>query len=238
MTTIRAIFFDAVGTLLHPEPSAAQVYAEAGQRFGSRLAREVIAQRFRQAFHKQEMLDRAGGWRTSDAREHRRWRDIVGEVLDDVTDPPACFDFLYSHFAQPTAWRCEPGIESLFTILRAGSYQLGLASNFDARLLALVDGLKPLAALRTHVVVSSAEGWRKPAPAFFAALSRRTGVPPAQILHVGDDPHNDYVGAEDAGLMAVLFDPHAIHATWKGRRVRALEDLASLCQAASGVSSL
>ena len=28
--TIRAVFFDAVGTLLHPDPSAADAYAAAG----------------------------------------------------------------------------------------------------------------------------------------------------------------------------------------------------------------
>ena len=34
---IRAVFFDAVGTLIHPEPAAATVYARIGQRFGTRL---------------------------------------------------------------------------------------------------------------------------------------------------------------------------------------------------------
>ena len=34
----RAVFFDAVGTLLHPDPSAAEVYAGVGRRYGSRLS--------------------------------------------------------------------------------------------------------------------------------------------------------------------------------------------------------
>ena len=38
---IRAIFFDAVGTLLFPEPSAAAVYAQLAHAQGSRLQRRV-----------------------------------------------------------------------------------------------------------------------------------------------------------------------------------------------------
>lgn len=225
MSTIRAIFFDAVGTVIHPEPGAAQVYAEAGRHFGSRLGLEVIAQRFRQAFRRQEEVDRAQGWTTSAARELQRWRDIVGEVLDDVHEPHACFDFLYRHFAQTTAWRCEPGIAEVCTALRALGYQLGLASNFDERLFGLVQELAPLELLRGHVVVSSAEGCRKPAAAFFAALCRTAALAPAQILYVGDDPANDYAGAEAVGMTAVLFDPHGKYTTRPVRRIGALEEV-------------
>src|SRR4051794_29016008 len=37
---IRAVVFDAVGTLIHPEPSAAAVYTAFGRQFGSCLGRE------------------------------------------------------------------------------------------------------------------------------------------------------------------------------------------------------
>src|SRR5262245_26789198 len=100
----RAVFFDAVGTLIHPDPAATLVYEEVGRRYGSSLDRAVIARRFADAFQRQEEIDRANAWRTSEEREHRRWRDIFGEVLDDVPDPEACFTELYTHFARPQAW--------------------------------------------------------------------------------------------------------------------------------------
>jgi putative hydrolase of the HAD superfamily len=222
--TPRAIFFDAVGTLIHPEPAAALVYANAGRRFGSRRRPDVIAQRFRNAFQKQEAVDRDNGWITSEQRELARWQAIVGEVLDDVTDPRGCFDFLYHHFAMPQSWRCDPGAESLFEDLLAREYQLGLASNYDARLYDLVRGLKPLRLLQ-HVVVSFEVGYRKPAPAFFQVLCERTGLAPAEILHVGDDPDNDCAGALAAGMSAVLLDPFDRHADWSGPRIGALADV-------------
>src|SRR5437660_2707613 len=50
---VRAVFFDAVGTLLHPEPPAGAVYAVLGRRFGSRLDPGAVAGRFRTAFRRQ-----------------------------------------------------------------------------------------------------------------------------------------------------------------------------------------
>src|SRR5262245_54780253 len=102
---IQAVAFDAVGTLLFPEPSAAVVYADVGRRFGSRLDVEEIARRFRAAFHEEEQIDVADDLRTSEEREERRWRRIVKRVLDDVSDGEQCFRRLYDHFARPDAWR-------------------------------------------------------------------------------------------------------------------------------------
>ena len=86
MDGIRAVVFDAVGTLLTPEPSAAEVYAEVGRRFGSRLDLPAIRARFRAAFAQEDERDRAASWRTDPAREERRWRAIVAHTLPDVGD--------------------------------------------------------------------------------------------------------------------------------------------------------
>ena len=225
MNTIRAIYFDAVGTLIHPEPAVGVVYAEAGRRFGSRYTSEIIAQRFGEAFQAQEALDRANGWITSEQRERRRWRDIVGTVLDNAADPASCFDFLYSHFARPESWRCEPGADVLFKELAGRDYILGLASNLDERLYALVHGLAPLQLLSKNIVVSCAVGFRKPAREFFQAMCRQTGLLPAKILHVGDDPGNDYAGAEAAGMRALLFDPRGKYENLSAMRIRTLGEV-------------
>src|SRR5439155_17886661 len=84
---IRAVFFDAVGTLLHPEPSAGLAYHAVGTRHGSQLAPEVVRARFRAAFARQEAEDRSAGLRTDEGREVLRWRSIVAEGLEDVRDP-------------------------------------------------------------------------------------------------------------------------------------------------------
>jgi putative hydrolase of the HAD superfamily len=202
---IRAVVFDAVGTLIVPTPSVAEVYGEVGQRHGSRYRPEQLRGRFAEAFGVQEALDRSAGWVTDESRELERWRDIVARVLDDVTDPARCFAELYEHFARPSSWTCVPGTGRILADLRGHRRKTALASNFDHRLLPIVRGLPELAGL-DGVYVSSALGWRKPARGFFDRVAMGLGVPADEILFVGDDPTNDLRGATEAGMHAILFD--------------------------------
>lgn len=219
---VRAIFFDAVGTLIQPYPPAPAVYTEVGHRHGSQLDVATIASRFRTAFEREEEIDRTAGWRTNEVREAERWRRIVRTVLDDVIDPKACFTALFAHFSRPQAWRINPDAARVFPTLAGRGYTLGVASNFDHRLRGIAAGL-PEFRLLSHVVISSEVGWRKPAPKFFAALCDQVALPPEQILLVGDDWGNDIQGARASGLQAVLVDPDN-----RGRthvRIRCLREL-------------
>lgn len=218
------IFFDAVGTLIHPEPSAPSVYATVGRRFGSRLDEATIATRFRAAFRRQEEADQVGGLRTCEERELLRWRTIVREVLDDVTEPEACFDALYAHFARPDAWRCVPETTEVLATLAVRGHTLGIASNFDSRLRGVAAGLPPLRPVR-HLVISSEIGWRKPAAPFFVEMCCQAGSLPGQVLYVGDDPANDYEGARAAGLQVLLLDPSCRNSTPSGSDCVSLAEL-------------
>jgi putative hydrolase of the HAD superfamily len=51
-----------------------------------------------------------------------------------------------------------------------------------------------------HHICARDTGVAKPDPRIFAAAAERLGVAPEEILHVGDDPVLDVVGARDAGL--------------------------------------
>jgi putative hydrolase of the HAD superfamily len=204
--TPPVVFFDAVGTLIHPDPPAPAVYAAVGRRFGSRLDAETIAVRFRAAFRRQENIDRAAGWRTDAARELARWRAIVAETLSDAADPEACFRELFAHFARPESWAVDPEGGPTLAALADRGCRIGLASNFDARLRGVAAGLPALRPASTFVL-SAEVGWRKPATEFFQALAQAVRAAPEQILFVGDHPVNDYDGARAAGLSAVLYDP-------------------------------
>ena len=221
---VRAIFFDAVGTLIDPDPAAAVVYYQVGRQHGSKYDPDQIARRFRAAFQQEEEADRAGGWRTSEDRERRRWRNIVAQVLDDVSDPEACFAELYEHFGHPRAWRLESEAATVLQKLARQGYVLGMASNYDRRLRSVAADLPGLSPLQ-HLVISSDVGWRKPAPKFFAAVCAATGLAAEQILHLGDDRENDYQGATDAGLQALLLDRALQFPGFAGPRLRQLWEL-------------
>ncbi|HEV3142811.1 MAG TPA: HAD-IA family hydrolase [Gemmataceae bacterium] len=198
---VRAIFFDAVGTLLHPSPLAHEVYAEVGAKFGHFLPTEIIRTRFREAFQLQEQHDARNDWATSEKRELRRWQEIVRTVFED----DKLFSQLWQHFAEPSAWRVIPEAGEVLAELSRRSFVLGLASNFDRRLHTVAAGFPELEPLGIRLI-SSEIGCRKPSPKFFEALVKAAGCTPQQILYVGDNPANDYEGATAAGLRAVLVD--------------------------------
>ncbi len=201
-----AVLFDAVGTLIHPDPPAPVVYAAVGRRYGSRLEVEGITAHFRSAFRRQEAIDRLDGWRTDEAREYTRWREIVAETLVDVTDPEKCFRELHAYFARPDAWRVEAGAGPTLQTLAERGWHIGMASNFDARLRGVVAGLPELTPVRT-ILISSEVGFRKPADPFFDEIGHKAKMDLARIIYVGDDFANDYAGARAAGMKAILFDP-------------------------------
>ncbi|MDY3555866.1 HAD family hydrolase [Gemmata sp. JC717] len=223
---VRAVFFDAVGTLIFPEPSAPAVYAAVARGHGLDLPASEVRERFLAAYRQEEAVDADRNWATSEAREHERWRTIVTSALVGVSDPDACFAHLFEHYARPGAWRVHPDAAEVLGALSARGVVLGMGSNYDARLLTVLDGHPELAPLRDRVVVSAAVGWRKPAREFFAEVSRVAGCAPAEVLFVGDDLRNDYEGATAAGMHALLLDPDARH-THVPHRATGLAELIS-----------
>jgi putative hydrolase of the HAD superfamily len=226
LSDIRAVFFDAVGTLIVPVPPAVEVYAACATRHGLKTSPAEIGVRFHEAFRAEEQEDRDGNWACSEAGEERRWRNIVRRVFHDggtAAQIESCFDDLFTHFAQPSAWRPIEQAGDVLAELASRGLVLGVASNFDRRLHAVVDGLPALAPL-THRVISSDVGRRKPDPRFFADVVRRARCDAGHVLFVGDSRENDYDGANAAGLRGVLLDDSS-----RGlpgvRRIRHLTDL-------------
>lgn len=224
---IQAIVYDAVGTLLHVQPSVEAVYAEVGRRFGSKLEPAEIRTRFEATFAQQDRLDETVKWRTSEVRERHRWRYIVSRVFDDVVDVAGCFDLLYSAFANPETWTFDPAWDQVSAEFERRGVRQALASNFDRRLHSIVAAM-PQARRIEQVFVSSEIGFRKPAPEFYAHVLAKLGVPAGDVLFIGDDRANDYEPVRHAGMRAVLLDPLGKHLDVGADRVERLADLLSL----------
>ena len=207
MKIVRAILFDAVGTLIRPEPAVAAAYHRAGRRYGSRLTEAELRARFHSAFARLEAEDATERRnRTDEPRERQRWRRIVAEVFDDVAEQEELFGDLWEHFASPANWRLfDDAAECLRRLSQRGELVLGIASNFDQRLERIVAAFPGLSAAR-HVFVSSQLGFRKPAHGFFSAIEQALKLSPQEILLVGDDHANDYLGATAARWQAILID--------------------------------
>lgn len=205
---ITLVAFDAVGTLLFPEPGAPDVYYHVARSFGATSTAATIRERMITAYNVEETFDEANNWRTSEERERDRWQTIVTHALADVPDPKSCFAALFEHFARPESWRVHADALETFHRLRAQGLQLALASNYDARLHRVVMGHPVLQSLQPNIIISSEMGVRKPHAEFFTKMAQQCGVHDlTRIAYIGDDLQNDFHGAEAAGLQAILFDP-------------------------------
>ena len=129
------------------------------------------------------------------------WRDTFVETFDalgiagDAAGASSrCVDALASHEGFPDADDALAALD--------GRYPLAVLSNADDRYLA---GTIRQNGWRFSVVISSESARAyKPDPRAFAVLCERVGVPPEQVLYVGDSPYDDVHGAKLAGMQAVL----------------------------------
>jgi len=100
--------------------------------------------------------------------------------------------------------------EPVLTAL-AERFALGLCSNFSdagtARAVVAEAGFLPHLCA---VVISEEVGIRKPRPEIFEAVAEGLGLPPREILHVGDSLAADIAGAKALGMQTV----------WLTRRIR------------------
>jgi putative hydrolase of the HAD superfamily len=202
---VRWILFDAVGTLIHPDPLVAVAYQSVAREFGVELDVDVIRERFTAAFSREfSAADGLARESTSEQDEYNRWRCIVAAVLHDVPDGAGePFERLWRHFSLPASWRLFDDVLPALKNLAGRGYRLGIASNFDRRLLAIAQA-HLLLAYCEHAFISSEISFSKPDPRYFAAVLQELGVPASEILLVGDDLKNDYEGALAAGCQAVL----------------------------------
>lgn len=205
-SSVRCVLFDAVGTLIYPDPPVAVAYGSVGRKHGSPLSDAQIEERFRHAFCQQEELDsKSHGFSTDESRERVRWQTIVAEVFNDLPDTSAVFSELWRHFSEPGNWRLFDDVAQVWQALIERGMMLGVASNFDRRLRRVCAGLPPLDRC-DRIFVSSELTARKPAKSFFRQIEQGLSMTPHQIVLVGDDWTNDYLAAREAGWESVFLD--------------------------------
>ena len=206
---IRAITLDAAGTLLAPREPVGTTYARIARTFGIVARPSAVETRFRRALRAAPPLAFPGLEPTERTMGERAWwREIVRAALGGGASHArfdACFEALFTYYAQADAWRVFPDVAPALRGFRARGLHLAVVSNFDGRLPDLLDALA-LAPALDLTLWSSAAGAAKPARAIFEMAARGLHVDIADVCHVGDDVEADVRGAKAAGAMAVHLD--------------------------------
>src|SRR5277367_3923481 len=201
---IRAVFFDAAGTLFEPREPIGRTYARLARDFGLDVPEGSVAASFRRAFGAAPGLAFGLGLRPDDLRRLERewWRQRVSETfapLGKFPDFDAYFDALFSYFANPEHWLADLEAAPALQRLKNDGLKLGVISNFDYRLYRILDGLD-LTRYFDSITISSEAGYAKPRREVFDAALARTGVTVRDAMHVGDSEHLDFEPAAALGM--------------------------------------
>ena len=232
---IAAVCFDAAGTLIRVRGSVGRQYAAVARRFGVEADADALDAGFPAAFRSAPPMAFAGAAADAvPALERALWRALVRRLAETAGLAPALdavgfdryFDQLYDHFATPAAWEVYPDVRPTLAAVRARGCRIGLVTNFDGRIVALLEALE-LRPWFDALTLSSRVGVAKPDARIFASAVSALGVPPAAALHVGDSPEEDVAGARAAGLAVVLLDRDGRH-PGVPERVGSLEEVTAL----------
>jgi putative hydrolase of the HAD superfamily len=207
---LKAVFFDAAGTLFEAREPVGHTYARVARQHGLAADDAAVSAGFRRAFSSTPGLAFGPGRRADEIRRLERewWYGLVRrsfEGLGEFDNFDAFFEELFAYFGDPAHWEPLPDAHTTLQHLKDANLRLGIISNFDARLYRILEGLELKPFFET-VTISSEAGYAKPAPQIFATALADLGVTSAEAVHIGDSEHMDIHGAQEAGLRAILID--------------------------------
>lgn len=208
--TLKAVLLDAGGTLLVERRPREAMYADAARAFGIPIENEamgLLMERTHRDLHPSP---------TSAFRYSIPWfQEFIGRIFRDQLglDDSRCLaveERLFRLFADPAQFELVPGASELLDGLRAEGLRLGIVSNWSPALGGLLEGLG-LTPRVDRVWISAVEALEKPSAEIFLGAVEALGATPAEAVHLGDHPRNDFEGARAAGLQAVLLDRSGAH---------------------------
>jgi putative hydrolase of the HAD superfamily len=232
-TRVRAVFFDAAGTLFQVKGSVEDLYVEFAEKHGFKRrpdSQQAVRESFRRAFAEAPPPVFAATEPTEIKQcERLWWFDVVHNVfyrvgMFDRFDE--FFDDVFQAFDGPACWTLFPETEAVLGHLKQAGFELGIVSNFDSRLFTVLRGLG-LQRYFDTVTISSLARAAKPSPRIFHVALEKHAVDPKEAIHVGDSIKDDVEGARQAGLTGLLLDRHGSNLTEAGC-IRTLEELLPL----------
>lgn len=211
MSKIKAIFFDADFTLFKFSKSVGALYAEQVARSGVQICAKSVDEIMGQVIEDVRRLlfiEVEDPLKTSEEEFDKLWRQVFFTTMERIGAevPDESYDHVFSAFARGESRLVYPETREVLAELREREFKLGVLSNNDARLYSILDELE-LTSSFDYLFTSSELGYLKPSLQCFRRVEERTGHSSDEILMIGDNPKDDYAGANGAGWRALLYNP-------------------------------
>jgi putative hydrolase of the HAD superfamily len=223
----RAVFFDVGETLVHVDPSFADLFvtvlAGAGHERSVDDVREASAHvyaRFSEAARDGSM------WTTTSERSRAFWTSVYERMLDElgIADDDGLATTLHREFTRMENYVLFDDVRPTLASLRGAGLLLGIVSNFEAWLEDWF-GVHELIETFPVRVISGIEGIEKPDERIFRIALERASMSPEESAYVGDNPEFDVDPPAALGMFPVLVDRRNRFPDHPGPRVADLREL-------------
>lgn len=202
----KVIFFDAMGTLFDLKITVGEIYRQYALKYGVEADAKLLNQAFRQSFKSAPPLAFIPGELAAiQQQEFIWWKNVVAKtfeqigVLEKFNNFADFFAEVYLYFSQNDPWYIFPDTIDSLNKWRDLKVELGIISNFDSRLIGVLDSLN-LSQFFTSITISSLAGAAKPDPNIFHLALEKHKLIAQQAWHIGDSVVEDYEGAKNAGI--------------------------------------
>lgn len=209
MKTYRHLFFDLDHTLWDFDTNATETLHQLFHDY--QLARHgtftltQFAQRYNDVNHALWRLYQANKISQQQLRETRFHRTLTRLGVAE-TDIPADISARFTDLL-PQRSAVFPHTHEVLDYLRSRGYQMHLITNGFEDVQHLKLASSKLTEYFEEVITSEASGCLKPDPRMFAHALGRTGAIAAESLMIGDNLECDVLGAYNAGIDQVYFNP-------------------------------
>jgi len=225
----KGIFFDWFNTLAGYETPRERLYQKAFQEAGIELNLSTIYRGIQRGdryyFSKSAPLNTAQTLEDQ-ARYYCRYPQFISDEahLDVSSDTQiAVLKKALTQFSGRMVLfsDCLPVMKQL----KERNLVVGIITNADAKILKVIAGAG-LGTLVDSITTSEEARSEKPDAAIFRLALSKTGLKPQEAIFVGDQYQNDVVGANGAGLKAILLDRQEALADGRDYvRIKTLSDI-------------
>ncbi len=213
---IRAVMFDLDGTLRVSRPAWEENFIQLARQHGVQVD-EATRRRLKRWAHRfwasspelKQLLETHGHTEAFWLAYTRRRLEVLGCSPEQAAAlAPTVFEALNA-LAEKVEDVVPPEVPPTLETLRRAGYRLALLTNRHEPLNGYLEKIG-LAEYFDPVFVAGEVGVWKPDPGVFHHAVKTLQLPPSAVLYVGDNYYTDVLGAQAAGLQAVLLDPEGL----------------------------
>jgi HAD superfamily hydrolase (TIGR01509 family) len=225
--SIKAILFDAGGTLIHLDSSRLRDLLNLELSIEMSLDRFPRAQSLAMARVAELVAAGAGSTEQLKREFYTTLLPETGVSKDRLSEAVDC---AFKLAREEMLWgQAEDATAPVLNELKELGYILGVVSNSDGR----IESAFEQAGLWSYFdffIDSFLVGVEKPDPRIFRLAIERAGVDASEAAYVGDLYPVDVVGARSAGLVPILYDPFDLNREADCLRIRSIDELLELAR--------